>query len=419
MENNHLSLGIDLGSSGVRIAVINHKRNLLHTSSMQYSRNLEEWEDWIECCLRLLIDIPKDLKKKLITCSIAGTSGTLLACKDNGKPIGKALPYYLSFPEYSKEISELFFKECPGLSSSSSVARALRLTSMFGNELILRHQADWISGWLLNNWEYGEEGNNLRMGWDISKNSWPKTFENLRWKKSLPKIVPSGTIFGNISTKIATELNLPKSLKIVAGTTDSNAAVLATFSKDNEGITILGSTIVIKKFVTSPIEAKGISNHKLSGKWLCGGASNSGGSILLKFFTKKEIEELSQQINPIYSSGIDLLPLSSTGERFPIDDPDLKPKLGPRPVSDSLYLHALLEGLARIEAKCWQKLHGSGVELPTKIITIGGGAKNIIWKKIREREIGIPIKVCNRPPAMGVASIGLNIFLQKQHIKSL
>ncbi len=408
MLKNELCLGIDLGSSGVRIAVINNKRDLLHTSSMQYSRDLKEWEDWIECCLRLIIDIPKDLKERLITCAIAGTSGTLLACKDNGKPIGKALPYYLSFPEHSKEISELFLKECPASSSSSSVARGLRLTSIFGNELILRHQADWISGWLLNNWEYGEEGNNIRMGWEISKNSWPKTFEKLRWKKSLPKIVPSGTILGNISTRIATQLKLPKSLKIVAGTTDSNAGVLATFSKKKEGITILGSTIVIKKFVNSPIEGKGISNHKLLGNWLCGGASNSGGSILLKFFNQKEIEELSKQINPLSPSGIDLLPLSSKGERFPVDDPNLKPRLGPRPVSDSLYLHALLEGLARIEAKGWQKLNEFGVELPSQIITIGGGAKNVIWKKIREREIGIPIKICNRTPAMGVASIGLN-----------
>ncbi len=419
MLNNHLSLGIDLGSSGVRIAVINNKRDLLHTSSIKYSRSLEEWEDWIECCLRLIIDIPKDLKEKLITCAIAGTSGTLLACKENGIPIGKALPYYLSFPEHSKEISALFIKECPGLSSSSSVARAIRLTSIFGNELILRHQADWISGWLLNNWEYGEEANNLRMGWDISKSSWPKAFENLSWKKSLPKVVPSGTILGEISTKIATELSLPKSLKIVAGTTDSNAGVLATFSKKNEGITILGSTIVIKKFVNSPIEGKGISNHKLLGNWLCGGASNSGGSILLKFFTQKEIEELSKQINPLSSSGIDLLPLSSRGERFPVDDPNLEPKLGPRPVSDSLYLHALLEGLAKTEAKGWQKLSEFGVKLPSQIITIGGGAKNLTWKKIREREIGIPIKICNRPPAMGVASIGLNNDPKKQHTKSL
>ena len=61
-----------------------------------------------------------------------------------------------------------------------------------------------------------------------------------------------------------------------------------------------------------------------------------------------------------------------------------------------------------IDKKLLNKL---GVDLPRQIITIGGGAKNITWKKIREREIGIPIKICNRPPAAGVASIALQGLL--------
>ena len=66
-----------------------------------------------------------------------------------------------------------------------------------------------------------------------------------------------------------------------------------------------------------------------------------------------------------------------------------------------------MEGLAKIEARGWSKLHELGAELPKQIITIGGGAKNITWKKIREKEIGIPIKICTRPPAAGVANIAL------------
>ena len=406
-----LVLGIDLGSTGLRIAIINKNKQILHTSSMQYSTGLERWEDWIDCLKKLIQEAPKDLKEKLVSCSIAGTSGTLLACKNNGVPLGNALPYYLSYSEYKDEIENLFSQECAGSSISGSVGRALKLLAEYGNEIILRHQADWISGWLLNNWEYGEEGNNIRMGWEVSNNSWPKRFKNLSWLKCLPKIISSGQIMGNICNKKANELNLPKKLKVIAGTTDSNAGVLASFPNKNDGITILGSTIVIKKFVDTPLTGRGISNHKIFGNWLSGGASNAGGAVLLDFFNQEYIKELSKQINPYKSTGIDLLPLSKTGERFPIDDPNLQPKLEPRPVSDSLYLHALLEGLAKIEARSWQKLHELGADLPKQIITIGGGAKNITWKKIREKEIGIPIKICNRPPAAGVASIALQALL--------
>jgi len=407
MSIDSLFLGIDLGTTGLRIAIINTKKEILYTSASSYSKGLEIWEDWIYCFKMLIQETPKNLKAKLVSCSIAGTSGTLLACRHNGLPIGKALPYFLSCSEYSKEINNLFLKECAGSSISGSVGRALRLVALYGNEIILRHQADWVSGWLLNNWEYGEEGNNLKMGWELCSNSWPKNFKNLNWFKCLPKIISSGQLMGNICNKKANELNLPKNLKIIAGTTDSNAGVLATFPNKNDGITVLGSTIVVKKFVDKPLLGKGISNHKILGNWLSGGASNSGAAILLDFFNLEYIKELSQQINPYKSTGIELIPLSKKGERFPIDDPNLQPKLEPRPVSDSLYLHALLENLAKIEARCWHKLHELGADLPKQIITIGGGAKNTTWKKIREKEIGIPIKICNRPPASGVASIAL------------
>tara|TARA_Y100001968_G_scaffold276563_1_gene270926 strand:- start:552 stop:1787 length:1236 start_codon:yes stop_codon:yes gene_type:complete len=411
MLDNSLFLGIDLGTSGIRIAIINSKKHILYTSALPYEKGLEIWEDWINCFKLLIKDVPKDLKEKLVSCSIAGTSGTLLACNINGSPIGKALPYFLSYSEYSDKIFKLFSQDCAGSSLSGSVGRALKLLSMYGDEIILRHQADWLSGWLLENWEYGEESNNVRMGWDISKNSWPKNFKNLKWLKCLPKIISSGKLMGQISNRKSNELNLPKTLQIIAGTTDSNAGVLATFANKNDGITILGSTIVIKKFVNKPLSGKGISNHKLLGEWLSGGASNAGAAILLDFFNLDYIEELSKQINPIKSTGLNLIPLSKKGERFPIDDPNLQPRLSPRPVSDSLYLQAIFEGLAKIEARGWQKLYELGADLPRQIITIGGGSKNITWKKIREKEIGIPIKICNRPPAAGVASLALKALL--------
>ena len=164
MINNYVVLGIDLGTSGVRIALINSKKKILYTASKPYSKGLEFWEDWINCFKHLIQEVPKYLKEKVVSCSIAGTSGTLLACKPNGDPLGKALPYFISCSDNSEKISKLFIKDCLGSSSSGSVGRALKLLNLYGNNILLRHQSDWISGWLLNNWEYGEEGNNIRMG---------------------------------------------------------------------------------------------------------------------------------------------------------------------------------------------------------------------------------------------------------------
>ena len=127
-----------------------------------------------------------------------------------------------------------------------------------------------------------------------------------------------------------------------------------------------------------------------------------------KFFSDLEIKELSRQINPSKNTSLNLLPLNSKGERFPINNSNLEPILGPRPVSDSLYLHALFEGLAKIELKGWEKLGKLTGSLPKKIITIGGGSKNPQWRKIREKIINIPIVSCRKTTSFGTALLAIN-----------
>ena len=127
-----------------------------------------------------------------------------------------------------------------------------------------------------------------------------------------------------------------------------------------------------------------------------------------QFFSDLEIKELSRQINPSKNTSLNLLPLNSKGERFPVNNVNLEPILYPRPVSDSLYLHALFEGLAKIELKGWEKLSELTGSLPKKIITIGGGSKNPQWRKIREKIINIPIVSCKKTTSFGTALLAIN-----------
>ncbi len=400
-------LGIDLGTSGVRVAIADRYGVLIHTASMPYAKGIESSKDWKECCKRLIKDLPSSLRNSLVACAVDGTSGTLLACDKSGEPLGEALPYFINCLEQKSSLKKLLSDKNSHCNTNSSLARALRLVDRFGPNLLIRHQADWISGWLMGNWQWGEEGNNLRLGWDLITQSWPENFKELPWHKGLPEIVPSGSVLSKISPKIAKNLDLPEEMQIVAGTTDSNASVLAANANPKEAITILGSTIVLKSFVNRPLQGIGITNHRIGGRWICGGSSNAGGAVLRKLFTDQELEELSRQINPNSDSGLNLRPLPFIGERFPINDPTMEPILEPRPVSDSLYLHALFEGLAKIEAQGWHRLIELGVPAPKQIITLGGGAKNPQWRRLRERAIGLPIKTCKSPPALGVAHLAL------------
>ena len=419
MKAPFLAMGIDLGTSGVRIALINERKELIHTAQISYPRGLSICKDWEKCTIELIQNIPSQLKKLLKACAVDGTSGTLVACDSNGAALGDALPYYMNCIEQHKSLAEILPDGGPTSSTNSSLARALHLQKQFQKSLLFRHQADWVTGWLLGNWRWGEEANNLRMGWNPISKLWPSKLYDPSWQKSLPQIVQSGTTLARISSKNSAQLGLPEDLLVIAGTTDSNAAVLSASPEADDGLTVLGSTIVVKRFVEKPLNGFGVTNHRLLNRWICGGASNSGGAVLKKLFSDHAIKELSQQIDPELESGLNLRPMPFRGERFPINDPNLEPIMTPRPVSDSLYLHGILEGLARIESKSWQKLIALGALPPKRIITIGGGAKNPQWRRIREKITGYPIRTCLKSPAEGVALIALQAITKTNEPQNL
>jgi len=400
--------GLDFGTSGARISIINLHKKLVYSNSVPYSYSFKNPNSWINSCENLLVSLPIEVKINLNKLAISGTSGTLIASNLRGDPIGEAIPYDQACIEHKILLESLTSGEDHLRTPYSSLAKALNLIDKYGTNILLRHQSDWITGWFLKDWTYGEEGNNLKLGWDLIKESWPNNYLKTSWQKCLPQIIKSGKIIGPVDPGLAESFNLNKKLILISGTTDSKASVIAAGLGKEDGLTVLGTTIVVKKIIDNPIKEKGITTHRVSGDWICGGASNAGCGILSKFFSDLEIKELSRQINPSKNTSLNLLPLNSKGERFPINNSNLEPILGPRPVSDSIYLHALFEGLAKIELKGWEKLGELTGSLPKKIITIGGGSKNPQWRKIREKIINIPIVSCKKTTSFGTALLALN-----------
>lgn len=414
-----LALGLDLGSSGLRLVLAESipqgKVRLLVEESAPYPRPFADPIGWREGLIALAARLDPSLRARVGAIAIAGTSGTLLCCRPDGTPrsgeAGLALPYSLSCPEQAEAVRRICGDpSSPAASASGSLARALRLIAASGDAsaVLLRHQADWLMGWLLGDWRWGEEGNNLRLGWDLQRQAWSGSIADQPWAAALPQIRPSGAVLGTLGPEAAQQLGLSETCLVVAGSTDANAGVLATDPREGDGITVLGTTLVLKQFVEHPVSAPGVSCHRVAGRWLLGGASNAGAGILRRYFTDDQIAELSRQIDPRRSSGLDLLPLPARGERFPIDDPLLEPRLEPRPVSDALYLQGLLEGLTEIERQGWERLRALGAPLLRRVLTLGGGARNPQWRLLRQQALEVP--VLQRPgcsAALGMALLAL------------
>ena len=195
--------------------------------------------------------------------------------------------------------------------------------------------------------------------------------------------------------------------QVMAGTTDSTAAFLACGATEvGEAMTSLGSTLVIKIISDKPVFAPqyGIYSHRINDHWLAGGASNSGGAVLKAFFSVDEIVALSERIDPHSDTGLDYYPLPQKGERFPYNDPQLSPRLEPRPSNDAEFLQGLLEGITHIEHRGYQLLSELGAPYPTSIRTVGKGARNANWSSMRARILETTlINARNQDAAFGSA----------------
>jgi D-ribulokinase len=258
------------------------------------------------------------------------------------------------------------------------------------------HQAEWISGRLQGRHDLGDENNALKLGYDPMQARWPDW-----WLRELgpvadllPEIVPAGTLLGRITAALARETGLHRDSRVVAGTTDGIAGFLATgVDQPGTGVTSLGSTLVLKQLSEQPLfdPGAGVYSHRVLGRWLAGGSSNSGGAVLAAHFAPAEIAALAREIDLARDTGLDYYPLLRPGERFPVSDPALRPRLTPRPASDARFLQGLLEGIARIEAAGYQRLRVLGADPVTAIVTVGGGAANPQWTALRSRIIGVPV----------------------------
>jgi hypothetical protein len=149
-------------------------------------------------------------------------------------------------------------------------------------------------------------------------------------------------------------------------------------------------------------------SHRIGSTWLAGGASNTGGKVIEQFFPRDRLAELSASLNPERPTGLNYYPLPKPGERFPINDPKLPPRLEPRPKDDATFLQAILEGVADVEALAYRKLAKLGAPPLRSVRTVGGGAANSAWTKIRERKLGAPFKHAESQDACaGVARLAL------------
>ncbi|MBN8780765.1 FGGY-family carbohydrate kinase [Thiobacillus sp.] len=392
-------LGIDFGTSGARSCVIDAEGAIVAEDARDFG-TLEEHERagiWRDALWDLVASLPPPIRAQLSDIALDGTSGTVLACDEELSPRHPPLLYN---DDRAVEEARLIAKTAnpghPAAAVTSGLAKTLWLKKRLGltGARLYLNQADWLSGLLTGRVGMTDYHNALKMGLDLDELKWPAWVEYLADVDYLPVPIAPGARLATVSRPRARYLGVNPGCMVHAGTTDSIAAFLAAgVTKSGDAVTSLGSTLVLKLLSDTPVESAehGVYSHWFGSRWLAGGASNAGGAVLRQFFDDRQLAALSEQIDPAVASPLDYLPLPRTGERFPVNDPQLAPRLAPRPPDDAEFLHGLLESLARIEAEGYGLLATLGATPVSRVQTAGGGARNAVWARIRQRRLGLPV----------------------------
>lgn len=397
-------LGIDLGTSGARASGIDAQGKELAfaetaleapISGGRYRR--QNPLVWKTAVFDVIQQLGQNLDlKEVQALAIDATSSSVLLTDAQGTPLCDALMYNdQSSQAQAAQIRGQAPAECAAHGASSTLAKVMQLLAQHANAAHICHQADWIASLFSGQWGISDENNCLKLGFDPVKRGWPDWLEALGIKKPLlPRAYPAGTVVGTIQADIANLLGLAANCLVIAGTTDSVAATLASgASEPGDAVTSLGSTLVLKLISEQPLFAPeyGIYSHRLGERWLLGGASNSGGRVLLQHFSQPQLDQMTPELDPEQLTGLDYYPLPAVGERFPRNDPGFAGSMSPRPKDDTRFFQALLEGIANIEAEGYRKLVELGAPRPTKIFSCGGGNRNPAWSKIRQQKLGVAV----------------------------
>ncbi|MBD2728222.1 FGGY-family carbohydrate kinase [Nostoc sp. FACHB-892] len=396
----NLYLGIDFGTSGARGVVIDEETTTIQVEvryPFQDSPAAVTPKIWQEALFMLVEQIPDQLRREIKAIAINGTSSTVLLVDAAGNPTDAPLLYNDARGSLVLEhLRSIVPPNHTVLSATSSLAKLLwmRQQPSFSQARYFLHQADWLAFLLHGQLGISDYHNALKLGYDVEELKYPEWLEKLEIPIQLPKVLPPGTPIAQLRPEIADKFGFRRDCLVCAGTTDSIAAFLASGAKlPGEAVTSLGSTLVLKLLSrTRQEDARyGIYSHRLGDLWLTGGASNTGGAVLKQFFTNAELESLSREIDVSKASELDYYPLLKAGDRFPINDPNLPPRLSPRPDNPVEFLHGLLESIARIEARGYELLQRMGADKLSRVYTAGGGAANETWTAIRARYLQVPV----------------------------
>ncbi len=399
-------MGIDLGTTGVRVIVSDDRGHVISTGTVGIEKSVVRLEDPMRSeqdprfWKKPLFDALKQALKggsdyELRAVTVDSTSGTIIPVDRRCAVLGNALLH--NDVRAGEESS--FICENTDLSVKPSFALSKILwiknndPGLFERTYKFLHAADYVKSLICDDFDITDFSNAVKTGYDLNSYKWPESIESVLGipLNTLPRVVKTGEKVGRLRKKVCEELNLSRETHIIAGATDSTTGFYSSGAKNpGDWNTTLGTVLAVRgisrEFLRDSMGLLYTHRHP-EGYWLPGAASNTGGEAIRLFFGDR-FEEYNREIENTPPTGALVYPLSRKSEKFPFFNIDATGFIDCSLTSPPALYKAFLEGEAFVERMMYEKVGEIGYDVGDRIFSMGGGAYSTPWMQIRADVLG-------------------------------
>ncbi len=449
-------IGIDLGTSSVKMILIDHEQNILATSNSSLTvqspqdgyneQNPQEWIDaTIECLNALKEKKPKEFSQT-VSMGISGHMHGATLVDSNGKVIRPCILW--NDTRSHKECYEFENQQFDVRSISGNITMpgftAPKINWIKNNELesfkkiskVLLPK-DFLRFYLTGEYfsEMSDASGTLWL--DIKQRKWSDKLLTCSYleEKNMPQLVEGNEEAGILKKTLKDKFQFDNNVIIVGGAGDNAAAAAGMgITEQNQSFISLGTSGVFfsptQRFLSNTGDAVHSFCHCLPNKWHLMSVMLSASNCLdwICSITNSSITDTLQNVEN-YFAEVNLLENSSfflpylSGERTPHNDPHIRGSFHSiKTTTDATNMqYAVIEGVS------FGILDGINSVMKVnnnfeKIFMVGGGSKSEFWIKLLSSLLQRKLSVCNQSEfgaALGVARLAMHVDKNIDEKKSI
>lgn len=446
-------MGIDFGTSGVRVAIIDSYGMVLAQKEEMYKtfypkvgwaeqKPADWWNAFSIALKECLSHLDSKQKKEIIACCVCATSSTALPVDEGGNPLGDAILWM-----DSRAVDEVnlinatkhpVLQYCGGdVSVEWLIPKALWLKKnkqeLYNSSYKLIEQLDWINYKISGKWVSSICNATCKWNYVDFENGWNDSFfkeiglDDYQ-SKLLLDVRKVGEPIGMISSDFAKEFGLSENMTLIQGGIDAHIGMIGLgVTKPNVTGIIMGTSFVHLSLVKEPIFQKGIwgpyHNAVIPDFWLLEGGQVSAGSLVRWFKEVFDIKHenpydlMSDEASKIPAGAEGLVVLDCfQGNRTPYKNPNAKGVFYGLQLKHTRahIFRAILESVAFGTKNILDNFERQGCKIDS-LVVCGGVTKDPLWLQIIADVTGRPIIITKNLQAgtLGcciTAAVGMKLF---------